>query len=185
MHPYTEYLLDASFKGVPFYVDSERQNQGGRRIVIHPIPNCEYQYIEDLGPIPWSFSIDAYVIGEQILLTGEEFQSASLPENFSANNENYVPGEVLIKFKENPQLDEGHFFVSSSINSINSLNEKFKPKKFKKIKLKNKHVYKLSFDDSQNLDEIIKAYSDNPNVEFAQPNYIYEPDLVPNDPLWA
>lgn len=67
MPPFTEYLLNASFKGVPFYVDSERQTEGGRRVVLHPFPNSDTQYIEDIGSIPWSFSIDAFVIGNNWL----------------------------------------------------------------------------------------------------------------------
>ncbi|WP_434779276.1 DNA circularization N-terminal domain-containing protein [Neisseria sp. Ec49-e6-T10] len=59
-----DFLLDASFKGIPFYVESEELTQFGRRIVNHEYPNTNEQYSEDTGGFPENFTISGYVIGE-------------------------------------------------------------------------------------------------------------------------
>ena len=42
-------------------------------------------------------------------------------------------------------------------------------------------VYKLEFDENADVRQIAQAYAADPDVEFAQPNYIYRADLSPND----
>jgi subtilisin family serine protease len=43
----------------------------------------------------------------------------------------------------------------------------------------------VEFEQSVSLDSMIQRYRDDPNVEYVQPNFLYEPDLVPNDPLYS
>ncbi|MCE5322052.1 S8 family serine peptidase [bacterium] len=42
-------------------------------------------------------------------------------------------------------------------------------------------IFKLKFDKDADVQRIAQAYALNENVEFAQPNYIYKADMVPND----
>lgn len=58
-----ETLLDASFKGVPFYVIAEELTRFGRRLVKHEYPNTSEQYVEDVGGFPADFSVSGFVIG--------------------------------------------------------------------------------------------------------------------------
>lgn len=46
-------------------------------------------------------------------------------------------------------------------------------------------IYTLKFDPSSDVLAVLEDYRQNPHVEFAQPNYIYAPDLVPNDPQFG
>lgn len=55
-------LRPASFRGVPFYVDSH-EAQGGRRVVTHEFPLRDKPYTEDMGRHAQSFTIEAFVIG--------------------------------------------------------------------------------------------------------------------------
>ena len=55
-------LLDASFKGVPFYVTAESL-RFGRRIVQHEYPNTSKQFGEDVGGFPFDFKVTGFVIG--------------------------------------------------------------------------------------------------------------------------
>lgn len=57
-----ESLLDASFRGVPFFV-SGHESEVGRRVQVHEYPLRDLPYTEDLGRLAQSFSIDAYVLG--------------------------------------------------------------------------------------------------------------------------
>jgi prophage DNA circulation protein len=53
----------ASFRGVPFYVDSHDASFG-RRTQSHEYPGRDEPYTEDLGRKQREFTIDAYVIGD-------------------------------------------------------------------------------------------------------------------------
>ena len=59
-----ETLLDASYKGVPFYVSAESLPRFGRRIVLHEYPNSGQQFGEDLGAFPPDFNVTGFVAGE-------------------------------------------------------------------------------------------------------------------------
>lgn len=56
-------LWNASFKGVPFFVDRDEED-GGRRIVIHQFPMRDTPYLEDLGEDKRDFDITAYVASD-------------------------------------------------------------------------------------------------------------------------
>lgn len=85
----------------------------------------------------------------------------------------YVEGEVIVKFK-----DRGVSTASLS-NTHKQMNAK--------VIQRNEHR-KLSYDRVQvkgrSVEEAIKAYEKNPNVEYAEPNYIVKADWVPNDPYY-
>ena len=58
-------LWAVSFKGVPFYFESDDE-EGGRGLVIHKFPNRDQPFIEDLGEEPRFFSGAAYVHGDDV-----------------------------------------------------------------------------------------------------------------------
>lgn len=55
-------LQPASFRGVPFFVDS-RDVETGRRTVLHEFPGRDVPFVEDLGRKARTFSVEAYVLG--------------------------------------------------------------------------------------------------------------------------
>lgn len=56
-------LQPASFRGVPFYVDTS-QYTTGRKAQQHEFPDREEPYAEDLGRISDEFRIDGYILGD-------------------------------------------------------------------------------------------------------------------------
>jgi prophage DNA circulation protein len=56
-------LWPASFKGVPFFFEQDKE-KGGRGLVIHEFPNRDDPFIEDLGEAPRFYSGSAYVHGD-------------------------------------------------------------------------------------------------------------------------
>ncbi len=56
-------LWPASFKGVPFYFESDKE-EGGRGLVVHEFPNRDDPFVEDLGEAPRIYSGFAYVHGD-------------------------------------------------------------------------------------------------------------------------
>lgn len=61
---------EASFKDVPFAVDSDVR-AGGRRIHVHEFPNRESWVNEDLGRLRQQISVEGYVYGDQSDLWAE------------------------------------------------------------------------------------------------------------------
>jgi len=74
----------------------------------------------------------------------------------------YVPGEIIVKLK------------GEHIST-------FSQKPFKKNKLLGVRKFRIPQDD--NVEKWIEAYKNDPNVEYAEPNYIYKIQATyPNDP---
>lgn len=137
----------------------------------------------------------------------------------------YVPGEVLVKFKEGANPSQVLKAINietkdiSRVHSIKSVVEKFKKnykleknsegwypflgKKYKeaneipdeemfKEAYKNMpeagkalyRSYKLKIPEGVTIEEAVNKLKNDPNVEYAEPNYIAKTFYVPNDPLY-
>lgn len=70
-----EQLQDASFRGVPFFVE-ERERSGGRRKVVHEYPGRDKPYVEDMGRKAKLGSYQCYVIGDDYLAAAEALENA-------------------------------------------------------------------------------------------------------------
>ncbi len=68
-------FLDASFKDVPFYLDSH-DTSITRQIVVHSFPGSESHYSQDMGREPGGFQITAYIIGIDYDLERDRFMAA-------------------------------------------------------------------------------------------------------------
>ncbi len=83
----------------------------------------------------------------------------------------YRPDEVLVKFK--PTLSE---------QTIKATIAAYQAKEIKRIPRIN--VYKIQIQKSTTLEETLYALRRNPDVEYAEPNYIAYVAETPNDPLF-
>lgn len=81
----------------------------------------------------------------------------------------YIDGEVLVKFKDNVQTTSAKKAIIASLGDSG----------FSKIKGSNFVTVKTSL--TNNIEEVLKKYKNNPNVEIAQPNYVYKISSAPND----
>lgn len=59
-------LVGASFRGVPFFVESGERS-GGRRAVVHEFPLRDDPFVEDLGRRARTFRVEGYVVGDDYL----------------------------------------------------------------------------------------------------------------------
>jgi subtilisin family serine protease len=80
----------------------------------------------------------------------------------------YVPGEILVKFKK-----------TASRSDIIQLNTTLGLKTIKEFPSIGVHHIKLK--PGETVAEAIKKYSDDPNVEYAEPNFIVHALATPND----
>jgi len=79
-----------------------------------------------------------------------------------------VADEFLVKFK--PEVTE---------ETIDKINKKFGVEIKKKLRIKN--LYLLKVPPSKTINEMVEKYREDPNVEYAEPNYIRKAFRTPND----
>jgi len=91
--------------------------------------------------------------------------SASSP---SLENERYVPGQVLLKFK--PAVSPA--MKALALTSLRSRAQ---------ARISPLDLYLVRIPEEATVEEIIDAFGRNPDVAFVQPNYIYRACLTPND----
>lgn len=68
-------MIGASFRGVPFFVESTERS-GGRRTVSHEFPQRDTPYVEDLGRRAGTHRFDGYVIGDDYIAQRDALQEA-------------------------------------------------------------------------------------------------------------
>lgn len=75
--------------------------------------------------------------------------------------------------------------VPVSLAATSTLTAPYRPGELL-IKLKDSaEIYKFKFSTSEELNELISFYQKNSQVEYAEPNYLYQAALIPNDTLFG
>ncbi len=74
----------------------------------------------------------------------------------------YVPGEMIVKMKAGSE--------KSTFNSFKSLGVELD----RTIDLTDETLYVVKFDDNKSMKSMSSLLANNPNVEYAEPNFIYE-----------
>lgn len=98
----------ATFRGVPFFVESS-DGTGGRRLAEHEFPGAEIApYVEDLGLQGRRFQVDGYVLGNEY----ERARDAVL-----AALERPGPGELVHPYHGTRRVSVGRFTVRQSRDS--------------------------------------------------------------------
>ncbi|MBI4688237.1 MAG: S8 family serine peptidase [Nitrospirae bacterium] len=109
-----------------------------------------------------------------IFLAAIMFISLSLVPD-SLNAAEYMQGEVLVKFKQ-----------STSQQAINAANNKVQAALKKKMHvLTSSEASVMKLPSNVSVMQAVYEYKKDPNVEYAQPNYIYRRALTPNDPSYG
>ena len=96
-----------------------------------------------------------------------------LKDNFRSRNnqQRYASSEILVKFKS-----------SLSENEVAILIETYQSRTIKKIQKLN--VYQIQIPEHYSVEEMVYAFDRNPDVEYAEPNYIARITATPNDLLF-
>lgn len=81
----------------------------------------------------------------------------------------FVEGEILVRFKQNTKVQAQQSIIAnhggSSVKSISKIMK----------------VSKVKLQLGDDVSAAVEAYKSNPNIEHAQPNYIYYANALPND----
>jgi len=90
----------------------------------------------------------------------------------------FVPGEVLIKFRTGISTGSTNGIVTTGMASVDKLNKRFETHGIERVF---SNVYKLKLPKDASVLSVAREYETDPNVEYAEPNVIYQYFIVPND----
>jgi len=104
-----------------------------------------------------------------IIITGSLFASPTYAKDEGTRNSvtlpASVPGEILVKSKSGKRLKMMNSLFGSSKLSVDELSG----------------VHKVKLPPGESLSYSMTQYNNNPDVDYAEPNYISKISLVPND----
>lgn len=86
------------------------------------------------------------------------------------SNSLYVSDQIIVKFKE-----------GTSAKNIASIHAKENGQ----VISKNKTGFEVIQFKNKSVDQMLQAYKNNPNVEYAEPNYYFHAAWTPNDPAFS
>ncbi len=87
-------LIGASFRGVPFFVETGDRT-GGRRAVVHEFPYRDDPFVEDLGRKARPFRIEGYVVGDDYMAQRDALLDAL--ENVAGTGELVHPSYGVLR----------------------------------------------------------------------------------------
>lgn len=93
----------------------------------------------------------------------------------------YVPGQLLVKFKNAPSselLRQYHCQIKERLDRPKA--QRNQPQSH----ADNSQTYLVTFDVSQAPQNVAAQISTQEDVEYAEPNYLYALQVIPNDPLY-
>lgn len=113
------------------------------------------------------------------LLIALLFSFASAAEDFkvgqscvTSSNDTYVPGEIVVKFKENVNRQQVSAALADLGTTVISSNEQI-------------GFRQLAIPAGKTVEEMVAAFSARPDVVYAEPNYIAHAFMTPNDPYYV
>ncbi len=108
----------------------------------------------------------AFAFDEGEIETTPTFKIGQAPTFFD-----YVPDEVLVKFKIASE--------AAIAQTIQAMGTKMLDK------IPDLEIYELEIVDGSTVEEVVQRYLARPDVEYAEPNYYYYAQKVPNDPYYS
>lgn len=115
----------------------------------------------------------------------------------SSNRVKFIPNEIIVKFKSDIASSDGVVSTFSTHSSgIEELNQKYGMRNMRKLFVKEngpgilsdkisnelEGIYKITISKGADIHKIASEYASLPDVEFAEPNFLYEICRTPNDP---
>jgi len=123
---------------------------------------------DDMKKIFFAFLIFNILFVSDNLWAGE-IRKAFITDPETKRKVSVVADEILVKFK--PEVEK---------ETIEKINKKFDVQIKKELRIKN--LYRLEVPPARTINEMLEEYRKDPDVEFAEPNYIRKAFVTPNDP---
>jgi len=146
-----------------------------------------------------------------VLITSILYAGGEVPPQLDPYNPSFEPGVVLVKLKDDVQVNRDQLARSVNpsfgISSLDLLSLEFELQYAEKvftqsekrsvakmvqmpqgfIEAPNLHnIFRLTFDKDISVDMIVQTYSEDANVEYAEPDYLFRVmDATPDDPMYS
>lgn len=100
----------------------------------------------------------------------------------------FVPGEVIVKFNK-PHQFRAQFQISSKSDQV-KVKKLFKKNAASILSAGGDNVdepgmYKLTYKNRDDIYSVVDELKKDPDVDYAEPNYLYQTFVVPNDPSFS
>ena len=116
--------------------------------------------------LPWLLPGDRLVHAEQTQASG----GMTALSRDARQPARYVPGEVLVKFKD-----------EASSSEIQSPNLVAGTKEIKALSVNARRIHQYKLEGALSVDEAVSKFRSHPAVEYAEPNYLYRLQTIPSD----
>lgn len=100
----------------------------------------------------------------------------------------FVPQEVIVKLK----IKQPGFEVNHRLESVDQILKQYRFRDRIKQRVEERgvdRIYKATIQAGSDVSTVLRSLRSDPDVEYAEPNFIYEASLIPNDPgltnLWG
>lgn len=118
--------------------------------------------------------------------SGDQDESRPPGEYREPGTARYIEGQLIVKVKGDSLLSEIRDVLpvrsfEPVFRHLAQLSDGTKPRVLERGL---DRVYVIAFDTAVSVESALEKYKNHPEVEYIQPNYIYEPDAVPDDPLY-
>lgn len=120
---------------------------------------------------------------------GAALQTRSVLATRSDLTARVVPGEILVKFRPNAQAAARITGTRTHLATVDALAKNYGVTRFQALS-QIKHssldgVYSVRFPETQDVQEVARAFAKDPNVEYAEPNAILHALFTPDDPQFS
>ncbi|MFZ5981492.1 MAG: PKD domain-containing protein [Candidatus Zixiibacteriota bacterium] len=105
-----------------------------------------------------------------LTFAAEDFKIRNLDDNSQAAA--YAEGEIVVKYKTDID-DQTKAKVNVQLGTAEISTSRYSG------------VTRLSIPADKTVEEMVEIYNADPNVEYAEPNYIYHAFMTPNDPYYS
>jgi subtilisin family serine protease len=132
----------------------------------------------------WIICVTEFLISYKMFASANKQQ-----ENYAPHNRHYVPGEVIVKYKQIPLNAQA---VESMMNGIMDRPvAKVDKVFFQKNKISRvgatelDKIYKMTVAKETDIEWLCQRLMRSGQVEYAEPNYLFPVEAVPNDSLYS
>ncbi|MFC1747187.1 S8 family serine peptidase [Pseudomonadota bacterium] len=126
------------------------------------------------------------------LLLSSQASAQFIHANKAKQSSKYLPNQIIVKLKENQASPPPG--QANRARILDRIKGKSKAKKVKPVfsggsKASNKSkaiasIYTLTLQDGQNVSAAINAIKNDTDVEYAEPDYMFQRQLIPSDPFY-
>ena len=94
----------------------------------------------------------------------------------------WVDGEILVKLKGHRYVLEADVDTEEAENAFHTLNTRLGAEVVESIAVSDTaDVHRIKLPETMSVEEAVLVYESSPFVEYAEPNYLWYPDAIPND----